>query len=188
SLGDRLWVTGQAKSSLRHLHEDHTVEARDVAWYSGAGVPLWSQAWGQDSSESAWWPGCSSEDLLGPSLNERHEAIPQRAHHLQTALTSQTRQKHGGTTAGNTDGYFSQELHAFLPSPTGPAGSCLSTGFTGSGPEESPTQLHSPSDHPSHAVILCETGPARLHMLSFVRAAVVAAEAHRGHEGEQTAA
>ncbi|MEQ2288888.1 hypothetical protein AMECASPLE_027512 [Ameca splendens] len=36
----------------------------------------WSQAWGQDSSESAWWLGCSSQDPTGPSPNERCEAMP----------------------------------------------------------------------------------------------------------------
>ncbi|MED6258566.1 hypothetical protein ATANTOWER_009115 [Ataeniobius toweri] len=34
----------QTKSSSRHPHEDHYIEARDVAWYVGAGVPPWSQA------------------------------------------------------------------------------------------------------------------------------------------------
>ncbi|KAK5610246.1 hypothetical protein CRENBAI_008644 [Crenichthys baileyi] len=48
-----------------------------------AEVPPWSQAWGRDSPESAWWPGCSSWDPAGPSPNERREAIPQWAHHLQ---------------------------------------------------------------------------------------------------------
>ncbi|MED6271976.1 Phosphatidylinositide phosphatase SAC1-A [Characodon lateralis] len=67
----------------RTPHNDYKIEARDVARYSGAGVPPWSQAWGQDSSESTWWLGCSSWDPAGPSPNERHETIPQRAHHLQ---------------------------------------------------------------------------------------------------------
>ncbi|KAK5614519.1 hypothetical protein CRENBAI_020674 [Crenichthys baileyi] len=74
---------GQTKSGSRILHEDKYIEARDVARYGGAGVPPWSQAWGRDSSESAWWPGCSSRDLAGPNPNERREAIPQWAHHLQ---------------------------------------------------------------------------------------------------------
>ncbi|KAK5617117.1 hypothetical protein CRENBAI_012876, partial [Crenichthys baileyi] len=51
--------------------------------YGGARVPPWSQAWGRDSPEGAWWPGCSSWDPAGPSPNERREAIPQSAHHLQ---------------------------------------------------------------------------------------------------------
>ncbi|KAK5598870.1 hypothetical protein CRENBAI_002894 [Crenichthys baileyi] len=33
--------------------------------------------------ESAWWPGCSTRDPAGPSPNQRREAIPQWAHHLQ---------------------------------------------------------------------------------------------------------
>ncbi|KAK5622096.1 hypothetical protein CRENBAI_010487, partial [Crenichthys baileyi] len=74
---------GQTKSGSRILHEDKYIEARDVARYGSDGVPPWSQAWGRDSSESAWWPGCSSRDPAGPSLNERREAIPQWAHHLQ---------------------------------------------------------------------------------------------------------
>ncbi|KAK5620726.1 hypothetical protein CRENBAI_019570 [Crenichthys baileyi] len=69
--------------NIRILHEDKYIEARDVARYGGAGVPPWSQAWGRDSSESAWWPGCSSRDPAGPNPNERREAIPQWAHHLQ---------------------------------------------------------------------------------------------------------
>ncbi|KAK5611134.1 hypothetical protein CRENBAI_021440, partial [Crenichthys baileyi] len=55
-----LWVTGQTKFGLRNLHEDHTIKAHDVTQYGRAGIPPWSQAWGRDSSESAWWPGCSS--------------------------------------------------------------------------------------------------------------------------------
>ncbi|KAK5610690.1 hypothetical protein CRENBAI_001288 [Crenichthys baileyi] len=78
-MANRLWVTGQTKSGSRHLQKDHTIEARDVAWYGGAGVPSWSQAWGRDSSESAWWLGCTSRDPAGPSLNERCEDIPQWA-------------------------------------------------------------------------------------------------------------
>ncbi|MED6282428.1 hypothetical protein CHARACLAT_032070 [Characodon lateralis] len=74
---------GQTKSSSRHLHEDHKIEARDVTLYGGPGVPPWSQAWGRDSSESAWWLGFSSWHPAGPSPNERCEAIPQWAHHLQ---------------------------------------------------------------------------------------------------------
>ncbi|MED6252547.1 hypothetical protein ATANTOWER_013308 [Ataeniobius toweri] len=50
-------------------HEDKNIEARDVARYGGARVPPWSQAWGRDSPESAWWPCCSSRDLAGPSPN-----------------------------------------------------------------------------------------------------------------------
>ncbi|MED6278974.1 IQ motif-containing GTPase-activating protein 3 [Characodon lateralis] len=74
---------GDRISDSRIPHEDEYIEARDVARYGGAGVPPWSQAWGWDSSESAWWPGCSSRDPAGPSPNERREAIPQWAHHLQ---------------------------------------------------------------------------------------------------------
>ncbi|KAK5622160.1 hypothetical protein CRENBAI_009068 [Crenichthys baileyi] len=74
---------GQTKSGSRILHEDKYIEARDVARYGGAGVPPWSQAWGRVSSESTWWLGCSSRDPAGPSPNERREAIPQWAHHLQ---------------------------------------------------------------------------------------------------------
>ncbi|KAK5622843.1 hypothetical protein CRENBAI_023966 [Crenichthys baileyi] len=76
-------VMGQTKSGSRILHEDKYIEARDVARYGGAGIPPWSQAWGRDSLESAWWPGCSSRDPAGQSPNERGEAIPQWAHHLQ---------------------------------------------------------------------------------------------------------
>ncbi|MED6262193.1 hypothetical protein ATANTOWER_015923 [Ataeniobius toweri] len=75
-MASRLRVTGQTKSGSRHLHEDHTIEASDVAWYGRAGVPPWSQAWGRNSLESAWWPGCSSQDLAGPSPKESREAIP----------------------------------------------------------------------------------------------------------------
>ncbi|MED6272872.1 hypothetical protein CHARACLAT_001102 [Characodon lateralis] len=67
----------------RHPHEDHYIETCDVARYGGAGVPPRSQAWGRDSSESAWWLGCSSRDPAGPSPNERREAIPRWAHQLQ---------------------------------------------------------------------------------------------------------
>ncbi|MEQ2280568.1 hypothetical protein AMECASPLE_021225 [Ameca splendens] len=82
-MANRVWVTGQAKSGSRHLHEDHTIKARDIAWHGGAGVPPWSQAWGQNSLGVAWWPGCSSRDPAGPSPNERCGSIPQWAHHLQ---------------------------------------------------------------------------------------------------------
>ncbi|MED6233361.1 hypothetical protein ATANTOWER_010739 [Ataeniobius toweri] len=82
-MANRLWVMGQTKSSSRHLHEDHTIEACDIARYGGAGVPPWSQAWGRASSESPWWLGCSSWDPAGPSPNERREDIPQWAYHLQ---------------------------------------------------------------------------------------------------------
>ncbi|MED6294639.1 hypothetical protein CHARACLAT_023125, partial [Characodon lateralis] len=67
----------------RTPHDDYKIEARDVAWYGGAGVPPWSQAWGRDSSESAWWLGGSSRDPAGPSPNERRKTIPHWAHHLQ---------------------------------------------------------------------------------------------------------
>ncbi|MEQ2185437.1 hypothetical protein GOODEAATRI_018129 [Goodea atripinnis] len=61
-----------------------TIKFRHVtARYGGDGVPHRSQAWGRDSSESAWWLGCSSWHPAGPSPNERHKAIPQWAHHLQ---------------------------------------------------------------------------------------------------------
>ncbi|MEQ2241420.1 hypothetical protein ILYODFUR_025080 [Ilyodon furcidens] len=73
----------QTKSGSRHPHEDHYIEAHDVARYVGAGVAPWSQARDRDLSESAWWLGCSSRDPAGPSPNERREAIPQWAHHLQ---------------------------------------------------------------------------------------------------------
>ncbi|KAK5602238.1 hypothetical protein CRENBAI_015058 [Crenichthys baileyi] len=65
------------------LTKDKYIKAHDVAWYGGAGVPPWSQAWGRDSPESVWWPGCSSWDLARPSPNKRREAIPRWAHHLQ---------------------------------------------------------------------------------------------------------
>ncbi|MED6289047.1 hypothetical protein CHARACLAT_032325 [Characodon lateralis] len=76
-------VTGQTKSGSRIPHDDYRIEAREVARYDGAGVLPWSQAWGRDLSDSAWWPGCSSRDPAGPSPNERRETIPQWAHHLQ---------------------------------------------------------------------------------------------------------
>ncbi|MED6279235.1 hypothetical protein CHARACLAT_032472 [Characodon lateralis] len=63
--------------SHRTPHDDYEIEACDVARYGGAGVPPWSQAWGRDSSESAWWLGCSSRDPAGPSPNERRKTIPQ---------------------------------------------------------------------------------------------------------------
>ncbi|MEQ2239989.1 hypothetical protein ILYODFUR_010345 [Ilyodon furcidens] len=63
-----------AKSKSRHVTSPGTAEA---------GFQPWSRAWGRNSSESAWWPGCSSRDPAGPSPNERREAIPQWAHHMQ---------------------------------------------------------------------------------------------------------
>ncbi|MEQ2227189.1 hypothetical protein ILYODFUR_035230 [Ilyodon furcidens] len=65
--------------SHRTPHDDYEIEARDIARYGRARVP----AWGRNSSESAWWLRCSSRDPAGPSPNERHETIPQWAHHLQ---------------------------------------------------------------------------------------------------------
>ncbi|MEQ2297227.1 hypothetical protein AMECASPLE_032627 [Ameca splendens] len=82
-MANRLQVMGQTKSGSRHLHEDHKIEACDVAWYGGAEVLPWSQAWGPDSSESAWWLGCSSWDPARPSPTQRCKAIPHWAHHLQ---------------------------------------------------------------------------------------------------------
>ncbi|MEQ2198758.1 hypothetical protein XENOCAPTIV_017848 [Xenoophorus captivus] len=69
--------------SDKERFKNYKIEARDIAWYGGAGDPPWNQAWGRDSSESAWWLGCSSRDLARPSPNERRETIPQWAHHLQ---------------------------------------------------------------------------------------------------------
>ncbi|MEQ2281510.1 hypothetical protein AMECASPLE_031109 [Ameca splendens] len=62
---------GQTKSGSRIPHDDYRIEARDVTRYSGAGVPPWSQAWGRDSSESAWWPGCSSRGRAKPEREMR---------------------------------------------------------------------------------------------------------------------
>ncbi|MEQ2238492.1 hypothetical protein ILYODFUR_033729 [Ilyodon furcidens] len=87
SRSQELWLIITLRDNVhlhsRTPHDDYQIEARDVARYAGAGVPPWRQAWGWDSSESAWWLGCSSRDPAGPSPNERREALPQWAHHLQ---------------------------------------------------------------------------------------------------------
>ncbi|MEQ2301907.1 hypothetical protein AMECASPLE_000997 [Ameca splendens] len=54
-----------------------------VTSHLAANRPIaWSQAWGW-ASQRAHIPGYSLQDPARPSLNERREAIPQWAHHLQ---------------------------------------------------------------------------------------------------------
>ncbi|MEQ2245324.1 hypothetical protein ILYODFUR_026512 [Ilyodon furcidens] len=71
-MANRLWVTGQTKSGSRHLHEDHIIEARDVAWL---------QAETSSGGTRRRPPGLllTGPGRAGTSLNERREAIPQWA-------------------------------------------------------------------------------------------------------------
>ncbi|MEQ2198848.1 hypothetical protein XENOCAPTIV_019422, partial [Xenoophorus captivus] len=73
------FLTTSVNLGSRHLHEDHTIEARDVVQYGAATM---EKSWGADSPESAW-SGCCSWDTAWPSPNKRCKAIPKWAHPLQ---------------------------------------------------------------------------------------------------------
>ncbi|MEQ2230644.1 hypothetical protein ILYODFUR_031525 [Ilyodon furcidens] len=67
-MANRLWVTAQ---SLHEVQKNQGTWRCPVQWNRGPTL------------EPGLGSGCSSEDLAGPSSNERRETIPQWAYHLQ---------------------------------------------------------------------------------------------------------